>query len=259
MSVIELDSPASQRLVWWNNPNLLWVLKASYFIRNICLFISRHVFVYTSVLAGRVVVSHSLLLVLCMCENCWGGQQWSVRLNLDTRVVCVCVVGRQVPGICHCSRLIACFSQTQRLVPLPVTPRCECVCVCVYVTRRGLKTGLVSSGSKPEQIDRNKVLRYSKWSVWPHIKSDFCVVKNKQWTSLLSMLRNAIAQVISEFNWDISCLIFCKHLEGEPCFQGVAYLSSQDKLSLSLIQSQFKGAYECVSRCMSSHILKFRF
>lgn len=42
----------------------------------------------------------------------------------------------------------------------------------VYVMRRGLKTGLVSSGSKLEQIDRNKVLLYSKWSAWPPIQSD---------------------------------------------------------------------------------------
>lgn len=68
-----------------------------------------------------------------------------------------------------CSRLIGCFSQTQRLVPLLVTPWCGWyVCVCI-LTRKGLKTGLVSSGSKPEQIDRNKVLWDSKWSYWPHV------------------------------------------------------------------------------------------
>lgn len=55
------------------------------------------------------------------------------------------------------------------------------MCVCIYVTMWGLKTGLMSSASKPEQIDRNKVLPDSKWSVWPHIKSDLDITRvNKQ-------------------------------------------------------------------------------
>ena len=149
---------ASQWLVCRYNPNPLWVLKASFFIRNICLFVSPRIFVYHRCLPGCLVVSHTLSSSSSACMRaaeegntgvCVSWMLWLVVC------VCVCVVGRQASPWCSslCSRLIACFSQTQRLVLYPVTPWCECVYAYMW-RRRGLKTGLVSSGSKPEQIDR---------------------------------------------------------------------------------------------------------
>lgn len=74
----------------------------------------------------------ALLVHLHVCENCWGG--WGDLKGVHAGWISffffpACVTSRRTARRSSlCSRLIACFSQTQRLVPLPVTPQRGWVC-----------------------------------------------------------------------------------------------------------------------------------
>lgn len=116
-----------------------WVLKASCFIRK-HLLVS---FVCFFLLLFRDIFLCSL---------------WDDTGHSETDLGCpVCS-----PSGCHFFFFFF-FSDTKaRLI---ASDTLVWACVHVYVTNRGQKTGLVSSGSKPEQIDRNKVLLDSKWTV----------------------------------------------------------------------------------------------
>lgn len=91
------------------NPNPVWVFKASSFIRNICLFTSSQ------------VVSHSLR-PLCVWKLL-RRQEWSKRCACRLDFPRMCDEQANARHSSLCSSLIACFPQTQRLVPLPAMPR----------------------------------------------------------------------------------------------------------------------------------------